>query len=152
MWELRNYLDHDDDSAFWEECFSKYLDFCRDNPNLVLPHQVNGVSDKVCMWYYYQRSLYRKNKLPIDKVQKFQEAGILDNLDKESGMSIWNVRLDEYVAFRQNNGTSKIPYKVNGKNNPLSAWFYRQRYLFQNNKLSDDKISKLREAGILENV
>jgi superfamily II DNA or RNA helicase len=151
-WKLGNKWGHDEDSVSWELSFAQYQDYCRNNPNSVLPSSINGVRNNLSTWYHNQRSLFRKNKLPIDKVNMLREAGILDNLDKVNDQSNWNARLDEYLTFRQNNATSELPYKVNGKNNPLSAWYHRQRFLFRKNKLSNDKISKLRKAGILENA
>lgn len=97
----------------------------------------------------YNRNWYNGK---LDKYGKFPEERkqILDSIGFEwnpkANDKKWDEKLE--IAKEQVKKYGNIPWKIDEKLNPIFRWLTNQRLAFRNNKISEDKIAKLKEIGI----
>ena len=109
-------------------------------------------------WINRQRVKYKNGTLSEDKIKKLEEIGmIFENVNDDT----WNMMYELAKKYYKHYGDLKISIKFktingydideNGYN--LGKWINRQRVKYKNGTLSEDKIKKLEEIGmIFENV
>ena len=88
----------------------------------------------------------------MDKYGKFPEdrKKMLDSIGFEWAPNAndekWNENLEKAKEQIAEYGT--IPWQLSEKTNPVYSWLNRQKLVFKDNKLSKEKIEKLKEIGI----
>ena len=103
-------------------------------------------------WVKNQRVVYKKNELSTDKVEKLRLLGFrFDDINKDEK---WNYMYNLLVLYKEKYGSTEVYRSYvapNGEN--LGTWVNYQRNAYRNNKLSIDKVEKLRLLGFrLDNV
>lgn len=102
---------------------------------------------KICAWVFKQRKSYNKKQLPANRLVKLQSIGFVFDPHEENWQNTFN-RLVKYI--NENNG--KFPSSRDSDPNikALAVWISKQRAIFRNNALSQDRTRKLQEIGVLE--
>ena len=109
-------------------------------------------------WISTQRFSYKKGTLFEDRIEKLEEIGmIFENVNDDT----WNMMYELAKKYYEHYGNLKVPQKFktingydideNGYN--FGEWISNQRVKYKKGTLSEDKIKKLEEIGmIFENV
>ena len=109
-------------------------------------------------WISNQRVKYKKGTLSEDKIKKLEEIGmIFENVNDDT----WNMMYELAKKYYGHYGNLKISinfktingYKVDENGYNLGTWVGSQRMNYKKGSLSEEKIKKLEEIGmIFENV
>lgn len=137
--------------------FMKYYSLCKEyfieHGDLRVPFNyeviVNGEVIKLGWWINSQRMSYKgkRAKLSDEKIKMLEQLGMIWEVsgirEKE-----WIRKYELLKAYYDANGDLFVPrnYTVEGAN--LDSWLLHQKSLYRNGKLSNEKISKLREIGV----
>ena len=113
---------------------------------------------KLGIWINTQRTNYNKSILSEDKIKKLEEIGMIFENAYEA---FWNKMYELAKKYYEHYGDLKIPnkfktlngYEVDEKGYSLGFWISNQRVKYKNGTLSEDRIEKLEEIGMMfENV
>mgnify|MGYP002856588043 FL=1 len=81
---------------------------------------------------------------PVERKEKLDSIGFEWNPDTNDNK--WNEKFE--MAKKQIKKYGNIPWKIDGKMNSIYRWLSNQKVAFRNNKLSAERIKKLKEIGI----
>ena len=105
-------------------------------------------------WIQNQRETYKKNKLSEDRIVLLQQ---IEMQFEDKNEFRWNMMYEYAKIYYERHGDLEVPdgfktsdgytYDENGKIN-LGSWVERQRQLYKNNKLSEDRIKLLKQIKI----
>ena len=109
-------------------------------------------------WISSQRMNYKKGSLSEDKIKKLEEIDMIFGIGRQDA---WNMMYELTKKYYEHYGNLKIPhsfktingYETDEKGYKLGFWISKQRINYKNGTLSEDRIEKLEEIGmIFENV
>ena len=100
---------------------------------------------KIGIWLNFQRKIFRRGKLPEDRVQKLKELGL--ELDPRIVVRPWDENY-ETLCKAINNGV-KVTQKTVYEGIKIGSWVTTQRRLFKRGELPEDRIQKLKELGVV---
>ncbi len=105
-------------------------------------------------WISNQRVKYKKGTLSEDKIKKLEEIGmIFENVNDDT----WNMMYELAKKYYKHYGDLKIPrsfktingYKTDENGYNLGTWISSQKAYYKKGSLSEDKIKKLEEIGMI---
>ena len=97
----------------------------------------------LCTWLEKQRSLYNQGKLSEEKIQKLKVLGFIFEYTVNYE---WEHNLELYKEFKEKyNREPKVTERYKEIN--LGSWAEKQRNLYSQGKLSDERIQKLKECN-----
>lgn len=146
-----------DITSVYELKFMKYYSLCKEYyieyGNLSVPFNyevtINGEVIKLGQWINLQRMSYKgkRAKLSDEKIKMLEEVGMIWEFSSIKEKE-WIRKYELLKAYYDTNGDLFVPhnYTVDGVN--LDSWLIRQRYLYNNGKLSNERFSKLQEIGV----
>lgn len=146
-----------DITSVYELKFMKYYSLCKEYyikyGNLSVPFNyevtINGEVIKLGQWINSQRMSYKgkKAKLSDEKIKMLEGVGMIWEFSSIKEKE-WIRKYELLKAYYDTNGDLFVPhnYTVDGVN--LDSWLIRQRYLYNNGKLSNERFSKLQEIGV----
>jgi len=107
---------------------------------------VNFIFEKYNLgkWVQWQRQMYKKNRLSIEKIKKLNQIGFLWDLNENKWLEMFNYLLQYKEEF--NNTEVPIRY-VNDKGIKLGNWINKQRMNYKKGNISNEKIKKLENIG-----
>ena len=149
----------------WNKMYELAKKYYEHYGNLKIPHNfktINGyeVDEKgynLGAWISTQRTSYNKSTLSEDKIKKLEEIGmIFENAYEDA----WNKMYELAKKYYEHYGDLKIPnrfktengYETNGNGYNLGGWISWQRVKYKTGTLSEDKIKKLEEIGMMWNI
>ena len=149
----------------WNKMYELAKKYYEHYGNLKIPHNfktINGyeVDEKgynLGAWISTQRTSYNKSTLSEDKIKKLEEIGmIFENAYEDA----WNKMYELAKKYYEHYGDLKVSqkfktingYETNGNGYNLGVWISRQRVKYKNGTLSEDKIKKLEEIGMMWNI
>ena len=109
-------------------------------------------------WISSQRVKYKKGTLSEDRIKKLKEIDMIFGIGRQDA---WNMMYELTKKYYEHYGNLKIPhsfktingYETDEKGYKLGFWISKQRNNYKNGTLSEDRIEKLEEIGmIFENV
>ena len=109
------------------------------------------------VWITTQKTNYNKSILSEDRIEKLEEIGMMfENVNDDT----WNKMYELAKKYYEHYGNLKIPqnfkttngYEVDEKGYNLGAWISTQRTKYKNDTLSEDRIEKLEEIGMMWNI
>ena len=124
----------------WEENYEALRRAINNGVKVIKPTVYEGIN--IGNWLSHQRILFKKGRLPEDKIQKLKELG----LELGSIRKSW----DEYyeTLCRAINNGVKITNTTVYEGVNIGKWVANQRQLFKYGELSEDKIQKLNNEGL----
>lgn len=135
--------------------FMKYYSLCKEyyieHGDLHVPFNyeviVNGEVIKLGWWINSQRMSYKRAKLSDEKIKMLEQLGMIWEVSSIREKE-WIRKYELLKAYYDTNGDLFVPrnYTVEGTN--LDSWLLHQKSLYRNGKLSNERISKLREIGV----
>lgn len=109
----------------------------------------NNFEKTVSIFVQYNRNWFNGNlknygEFPAERKQKLDSIGFEWNQinDKKWDENFEKMK-EQLIKF------GRIPYQIDGKLNSIYTWLKNQKSNYKNNKLSPEKIQKLKEIGIL---
>ena len=94
------------------------------------------------LWVHKQRGNRKKGKLSEERVQKLDDIGFNWRAVRGSP-STWNERLDELMKYKTEHGHCNVPINYG----PLGLWAGRQRAAHRKDKLSEERVQRLKDLG-----
>lgn len=123
----------------WMEKYEELKAFYKINNHTNVSKGKKGKSS-LRNWIGYQRTLYRQNKLSVDKIELLNQINF-----------VWEVKDTEWLkTFNLLKQSMKDGLQLNeAEQKIISSWSTRQRRLHKESKLPNDKVSMLNSIGFL---
>lgn len=132
---------------FWEQNFKLAKEYYLTYGNLDIPTNYKSKDGKhLGNWILRQRQLYKSNSLTDEQIKKLDSIGMdwMDRVDR-----IWENGFIEAKNYSEEFGNLSVPKNYRSNTDfPLGIWIQRQRSLYKNNKISEDRIKRLTDVGM----
>lgn len=132
---------------FWEQNFKLAKEYYLTSGNLDIPTNYKSTDGKhLGNWILRQRQLYKANTLTDEQIKKLDSIGMdwMDRVDR-----IWENGFIEAKNYSEEYGNLSVPKNYRSNTDfPLGIWIQRQRSLYKNNKISEDRIKRLTDIGM----
>lgn len=132
---------------FWEQNFKLAKEYYLTSGNLDIPTNYKSTDGKhLGNWILRQRQLYKANTLTDEQIKKLDSIGMdwMDRVDR-----IWENGFIEAKNYSEEYGNLRVPKNYRSNTDfPLGIWIQRQRSLYKNNKISEDRIKRLTDIGM----
>ena len=132
---------------FWEQSFKLAQEYHQKYGNLDIPtNYITKEGTHLGSWISRQRLLHQSNALTDEQINKLNSIGMdwMDRVDR-----IWENGFLEAKKYFELYGHLNVPVKyVTDNNFSLGGWVQRQRTLYKNNKMTDDRIKRLTDIGM----
>jgi len=104
------------DETYWKQMYQELVDYHRVHGDCNVPQKYSD-NRKLASWVTTQRSLQKKGKLEIPKLEKLQELGFSwDPIE-----NYWNQMYQRLVAYKEQHGNCNVPDKW-VENPSLGTW------------------------------
>lgn len=135
----------------WKQNFKLAEQYYREHRNLDVPSNYKTKDGThLGSWISRQKQLHRTNSLSNDQIMKLNSIGMdwMDRVDR-----IWEKGFLEAKKYYEKYGDLNVPVKYETDNLfSLGTWIQRQRSLYKNKKISDDRIKRLTDIGMKWNL
>lgn len=132
---------------FWEQNFRLAKEYYLAHGNLDIPTNFKSKDGKhLGNWILRQRQLYKSNSLTDEQIKKLDSIGMdwMDRVDR-----IWENGFIEAKNYSEEYGNLSVPKNYRSNTDfPLGIWIQRQRSLYKNNKISENRIKRLTDVGM----
>lgn len=132
---------------FWEQNFRLAKEYYLAHGNLDVPTNFKSKDGKhLGNWILRQRQLYKSNSLTDEQIKKLDSIGMdwMDRVDR-----IWENGFIEAKNYSEEYGNLSVPKNYRSNTDfPLGIWIQRQRSLYKNNKISENRIKRLTDVGM----
>lgn len=132
---------------FWEQNFKLAKEYYLVHGNLDIPTTYQLKDGKhLGNWILRQRQLYKSKALTDAQIKKLNSIGMdwMDRVDR-----IWENGFIEAKNYSEQYGNLSVPKNYRSKTDfPLGIWVQRQRSLYKNKNISDDRIKRLTDVGM----
>ena len=132
---------------FWEQNFKLAKEYYLTYRNLDIPTNYKSTDGKhLGNWILRQRQLYKSNSLTDEQIKKLDSIGMdwMDRVDR-----VWENGFIEAKNYSEEYGNLSVPKNYRSNTDfPLGIWIQRQRSLYKNKKISDDRIKRLTDVGM----
>lgn len=132
---------------FWEQNFRLAKEYYLAHGNLDVPTNYKSKDGKhLGNWILRQRQLYKSNSLTDEQIKKLDSIGMdwMDRVDR-----IWENGFIEAKNYSEEYGNLSVPKNYRSNTDfPLGIWIQRQRSLYKNNKISEDRFKRLTDVGM----
>lgn len=132
---------------FWEQSFISAKEYYLAHGNLDVPTNFKSKDGKhLGNWVLRQRQLYKSNSLTDEQVKKLNSIGMdwMHRVDR-----IWENGFLEAKNYSEEYGNLSVPKNYRSNTDfSLGIWIQRQRSLYKNNKISEDRIKRLTGIGM----
>jgi hypothetical protein len=133
--------------AAWNSFFARLLDFKRLHGHYDVPRDAEHAS--LFNWTAHQRSHLNTGRLRAERREYLLAAGFPGerrSVQKQAADRIWNRHFAELMAFHQQHGHFKIPYK-DANYKFLWEWLNHMRRKKASGRLQPDREQRLEAAG-----
>ena len=132
---------------FWEQNFKLAKEYYLTYGNLDIPTNYKSTDGKhLGNWILRQRQLYKSNSLTYEQIKKLDSIG-MDWMDRVN--RVWENGFMEAKNYSEEYGNLSVPKNYRSNTDfPLGIWIQRQRSLYKNKKISDDRIKRLTDIGM----
>ena len=132
---------------FWEQNFKLAKEYYLTYGNLDIRTNYRSEDGKhLGNWILRQRQLYKSNSLTDEQINKLDSIGMdwMDRVDR-----IWENGFIEAKNYSDEYGNLSVPKNYRSKTDfPLGIWIQRQRSLYKNNNIFEDRIKRLTDIGM----
>ena len=132
---------------FWEQNFKLAKEYYLTYGNLDIRTNYRSEDGKhLGNWILRQRQLYKSNSLIDEQINKLDSIGMdwMDRVDR-----IWENGFIEAKNYSDEYGNLSVSKNYRSKTDfPLGIWIQRQRSLYKNNNISEDRTKRLTDIGM----
>ena len=129
----------------WEEMYSALCEFKELNGHCNVP-QGYPLNQQLGSWVATQRSKFNKGKLSQERQQRLENIGVI----WDPHTAAWEEQFAALEKFKEAHNHCNIP-KEYPQNPALGTWVSKQRKLFNQKKLSPERIERLEKVGMIWN-
>jgi hypothetical protein len=140
-WEIRTKSNEE----LWLERYNELIKFKEQHNHCNVPRNYKH-NKPLSIWVDSQRRDYRRGKLLKKHEDMLNEIGFEWEVKTKSNDELWNVRYEELVEFKRQKGHCNVPRKFQ-HNEQLGRWVSTQRQFYNQEKLSEARVTKLEEIG-----
>ena len=139
---LRTYL-VEQVTESWDERYGQLITYKQTYGNCNVPAKWSQ-NRYLAAWVATQRKLYGEGRLSPERTKRLELLGF----DLAPFASDWDEMFAALSAYKQKYGDCNVP--AQWKNKPeLGTWCSTQRYAYVNNRLSSDRIERLKQIGFV---
>ena len=132
---------------FWEQNFKLAKEYYLTYGSLDIPTNYKSKDGKhLGNWILRQRQLYKSNSLTDEQIKKLDSIGMdwMDRVDR-----IWENGFIEAKNYSEEYGNLSVPKNYRSNTDfSLGIWIQRQRSLYKNNKISENRTKRLTDIGM----
>lgn len=132
---------------FWEQNFRLAKEYYLAHGNLDIPTNFKSKDGKhLGNWILRQRQLYKSNSLTDEQIKKLDSIDMdwMDRVDR-----VWENGFIEAKNYSEEYGNLSVPKNYRSNTDfPLGIWIQRQRSLYKDNKISEDRFKRLTDVGM----
>lgn len=130
----------------WKRAFSLAEAYYQEHGNLLVPNRYKAADGfALGQWVSVRRQKYLDGELTAEQIQQLESIGMV----WDAVSARWEKAYAEAATYYAENGNLETPAKyVAPSGVALGSWLSSQRRLYQNGKLSADKITRLEKIGI----
>ncbi|XGZ09555.1 Helicase associated domain protein [Peribacillus sp. RS7] len=130
----------EDEDWTYQYCFLKL--YKEEKGDCLVP--IGFENKDLAYWVSVQRKHFKSGKLEPDKISKLNELGF----SWHPKMDSWDEKYQMLMEYKNQNGDCLV-----NKHHPeLGAWAIKQRTLYKNGRMKDEKVNKLNELGFVWDV
>ncbi len=118
----------------WDKMFGLLVKFKQQHGHCIVP--VAYEDKQLASWTHNQCTAYKRGVLPQDRIDRLNALGFLWDIRDD----IWNNLYLCLVSFKQKYSHCLVSSRIDKK---LAYWINRQRILYKNGNLSEEKINLL---------
>ncbi len=138
-------FDWDPINSAWDDMYANLCEFKTKNGHCNVP-QIYPPNVQLGSWVATQRSKFNAKKLPTERQKKLEDIGFI----WDPHTAAWEGQLSGFIKFIEKYNHSNVP-KEYPENPALGAWVSKQRKLFNQKRLSAERILRLEQAGMTWN-
>ena len=130
----------------WKRAFAFAEAYYREYGNLLVPNRYK-TDDGFALgqWISVRRQKYLDGELTTEQIQQLESIGMV----WDAVSARWERGYAESTAYYAENGNLQVPVKyVTPAGVTLGSWLATQRRLYQESKLSTDKVERLEKIGM----
>ena len=141
----------------WDEMYKLAKAYYNFHGSLNIPKtfKVDGYEEdkttNLGIWIFAQKMLYRKGKLPKDKINKLKSIGI--KFEKVQNTISWDEWYEFATLYYKEHGNLDVPARLiiekDGNKINIGYWINEQRNNYKKGKLSKEQIEKLNCIGMI---
>lgn len=142
VWDTKEYE--------WNEMYVLAKKYYAENHNLqVSVNYVTTDGRNLGEWIIKKRQAYKNNTISKKEIEALEAIGMIWDVHDEK----WYKKYNEAKKYYEKYGNLSIPNNyLTEDGTPLREWLHRQRYIYQKNKLSQDRIIALSNIGMIWNT
>tara|TARA_R110002020_G_scaffold475876_1_gene713519 strand:+ start:70 stop:789 length:720 start_codon:yes stop_codon:yes gene_type:complete len=129
----------------WQTHYQAFIGYKEENPDVPISFKAKYHGLNLGNWVDRQRTDYKKGTLSAERIELLEEAGII--WDAQEGA--WQTHYQAFVDYQKENPGVPIPQRSQYHDYNLGWWVSDQRTAKNKKTLSDERINKLEEAGII---
>lgn len=130
----------------WKRAFALAEAYYREHGNLLVPNRYKTTDGfALGQWVGVRRQKYLDGELTADQIKQLESIGMV----WDAVSARWEKAYAEAAVYYAENGDLETPTKyVTPSGVALGSWLSSQRRLYQDGKLSTDKIARLEKIGM----
>lgn len=137
----------------WDMKLAALVRFRQKNPERWPSYFGDEIEKRLFEWCQTQRQVFagtarNRKLLSQERIHKLNQIGFHWSLGELIDKN-WEATFQNLKEFINQNNTTAIPVYFDGKQNRLYTWIRNQKKAIENNKLSTDKIAKLKQLRII---
>ena len=139
----------------WYENYELAKEYYEKNKHLYIPIHFVVNNIKIGKWLQHQRTNYRNNTLPKERIALLNDISMIWDIDKENNIfseknkkeeKLWKEHYLLAKKYYNDFGNLLVPVRYKTKDDfNLGLWIYTQRQNYKKQKLSKEKIDLLNE-------
>lgn len=131
--------------AAWEEMFAALTAYMQAHGDCNVPHRWKD-HPGLGVWCGTQRQSYKNNKLPTERAKRLEQLGFVWVPLAVAWEETWEEMYAALTAYKQTHGDCNVPATWKD-NSQLGFWCDRQRTFYKNDKLSADRVKRLKQLA-----
>ncbi|KAI2502515.1 helicase [Fragilaria crotonensis] len=124
----------------WNRHLQNMIAYQKKHGHLLFRRKCSDKDNTLKTWISTQRKVFRKGKMPADRMEKLKAANFVWN-PEDTYEKRWEEKYAELSRFYEAHGHLIIPPRK--KHAALNTWIRNQRVLREGGKLSQDRIDRL---------
>jgi superfamily II DNA or RNA helicase len=129
----------------WDENFGQLQRYMQDQGREPPQGFIASNGINLGIWCNAQRQLYKQGFLPADRETRLQAIGFAWEANAEK----WEIGFDRLMQYIAQNHDANVPVDASFNGYDLGRWLARQRRLWRDKRLSQDRLEKLLSVGVV---
>lgn len=130
----------------WDKRFEELLIFKDKHGHVNVPRP-RGFETPLGEWVSRQRENFKNNKLAQKRIDKLNSIGF----DWNPFLNLWDKNFEKLLIFKKKYGHTFVQSRSIA-NSHLGQWLSKQRKLFKDNQLAQERIDKLNSIGFVWDI